>query len=165
MKKTLFAIIITVFISQLAIAGEHAMKDKEGMHGNNGLVTIPSAYSVKVTLDRLENILRAKKINIVTRWAHHEKAENVGIKLRPTELLLFGNPKLGSHMFTSQQTSGIDLPMKALAWEDAKGKVWLTYNDPAYIAKRHGINDRDEVIKKMTNALKKLTNKATSPEA
>ena len=76
---------------------------------------------------------------------------------------MFGNPKLGTHMFTSKQTAGIDLPLKALAWEDEKGQVWLTYNDPAYIAKRHGITDRSEIVAKMTKALDGLSNAATKP--
>jgi len=152
MKIKLLAIIVSLFVSQLVFAG-------------NGLITKPSANSVKETIDRLENVLKSKGITIVVRWAHHEKAANAGISLRPTELILFGNPKLGSHMFTSQQTAGIDLPMKALAWEDANGKVWLTYNDPAYIAKRHGIEDREEIVKKMTGALNKFSNIATSAGA
>ncbi len=127
----------------------------------DGLISKPSKYSVSETIDRLENILKKKGITIVTRWSHSERAAGVGIKLRPTELLLFGNPKLGSHMFTSKQTSGIDLPLKALAWEDENGKVWLSYNDPAYITKRHGINNREEIAKKMTGALNKLTDVAT----
>lgn len=126
----------------------------------DGLITKKSDYSVSETIDRLENILKKKGITIVIRWSHSERAADAGIKLRPTELLLFGNPKLGSHMFTSKQTSGIDLPMKALAWEDANGKVWLSYNDPAYIAKRHGITDRKKIEDKMTGALDKLTNVA-----
>ena len=80
----------------------------------------------------------------------------MGLKLRPTELLIFGNPKLGTHFFTSNQTAGIDLPMKALAWEDKNGQVWLTYNDPKYIARRHGIKDRDEIVVKMSRALGKF---------
>ena len=86
----------------------------------------------------------------------------MGIALRPTELLIFGNPKLGSHFFTSEQTAGIDLPMKALAWKDANGQVWLGYNDPAYIARRHGINNRDDIVKKMTAALDAMTDGATT---
>jgi len=126
----------------------------------DGLINKQSKYSVSETIDRLENVLKKKGITIVTRWSHSERAAGVGIKLRPTELLLFGNPKLGSHMFTSKQSSGIDLPLKALAWEDANGKVWLSYNDPAYITKRHGINNRDDIAKKMTGALNNLTNAA-----
>lgn len=129
--------------------------------GDNGMITKKSNYSVKETLDRLEGVLKEKGITIALRWSHSDKGNSVGIPLRPTELLIFGNPKLGTNMFTSKQTAGIDFPMKALAWEDEKGQVWLTYNDPAYLAKRHGITDRDEVVKKMTGALGKFTSAAT----
>ena len=71
-----------------------------------------------------------------------------------------GNPKLGSHLMTSKQTAAIDLPMKAIAWKDDKGQVWIAYNDPMYIARRHGIEDRPEQLKKMSGALAKLTSKA-----
>ena len=128
---------------------------------DNGMISKKSHYSVKVTLDKLENVLRKKGITIVTRWSHHAGAKKAGIPLRPTELLIFGNPKLGSHFFTSNQTAGIDLPMKALAWKDKAGQVWLTYNDPTYIANRHSIGDRPKIVKKMTGALNKLTNVAT----
>jgi uncharacterized protein (DUF302 family) len=129
--------------------------------GDQGLISKKSHHSVKVTLDRLENALKKKGITIVTRWSHDAGGKKAGIPLRPTELLLFGNPKLGTHMFTSNQTAGIDLPMKALAWQDEKGQVWLTYNDPQYIADRHDIKDRADVVKKMTGALDKLSNVAT----
>ena len=132
-------------------------------HQKNGMISIKSAHGVTKTIDRLEAVLKKKGITIVTRWSHSERAGGVDIPLRPTELILFGNPKLGSHMFTSEQTAGIDLPMKALAWEDEKGQVWLTYNDPAYIANRHGITDREKIVAKMTGALKKLTGAATKP--
>lgn len=125
-----------------------------------GLVVKQSPHSAAETLDRLENVLKKKGISIVTRWNHAEKAAGVDIPLRDTELLLFGNPALGSHMFTSQQTAGIDLPMKALAWKDENGQVWLGYNDPLYIADRHGIEDRGDVIKKMQGALDKLSDAA-----
>ncbi|HEB87645.1 MAG TPA: DUF302 domain-containing protein [Gammaproteobacteria bacterium] len=131
--------------------------------GNNGLISIKSAHSVSVTLDRLEGLLTKKGITIVTRWRHDAAAKKVGIALRPTELLIFGNPKLGSRFFTSQQTAGIDLPMKALAWKDKNGQVWLTYNDPQYIADRHGIKNRAATVRKMTAALKYLMNAAARP--
>lgn len=126
-----------------------------------GMVIKPSKYSVTETIDKLEAVLKKKGITIVTRWSHEKGAKKVGIPLRPTELLLFGNPKLGSHFFTSAQTAGIDLPMKALAWQDAEGKVWLGYNDPQYIADRHGITNRADIVKKMAGALNKLSNAAT----
>jgi uncharacterized protein (DUF302 family) len=131
---------------------------------DNGLITKKSSHSAKVTIDRLEKILKEKGITVALRWSHSDRAKDAGIALRPTELLIFGNPKLGSHMFTSKQTAGIDLPMKALAWEDENGQTWLTYNDPAYIANRHGITDRPEIVKKMTGALQKFTDKAAAAE-
>jgi len=129
--------------------------------GPAGLINKTSKFNVTETINRLETVLKKKGITVVTRWSHSDRARDIGITLRPTELILFGNPKLGSQFFTSQQTSGIDLPMKALAWEDETGQVWLSYNDPEYITTRHNINDRDKVSNKMKNALNKLTNIAT----
>jgi len=134
-----------------------------GALADSGLISKKSHHSVSATLDRLEAALKAKGVTIVTRWSHDAGAAKVGMSLRPTELLIFGNPKLGTHFFTSQQTAGIDLPMKALAWEDDKGQVWLTYNDPQYIAHRHGIQDREETVKNMQGALNNFTNMATAP--
>jgi len=128
---------------------------------DDGLITKKSQFGPGETLDRLEAVLEKKGITIFARISHTRGAEGVGIELRPTELLIFGNPKLGSHFFTSRQTAGIDLPMKALAWEDTDGQVWLTYNDPQYIAGRHGIDDREAIVQKMTGALDSLTNVAT----
>lgn len=150
MKKIGLMILLAMMVSQPLQAAPEGMISKK------------SPYSVKLTLDRLENILKKKGITIVTRWSHDAGAKRVGLPLRPTELLIFGNPKLGTHFFTSAQTAGIDLPMKALAWQDVSGQVWLGYNDPAYIAKRHGITDRGEIVKKMTAALDKMTSKATA---
>jgi uncharacterized protein (DUF302 family) len=128
---------------------------------DNGLITKKSKYSVNETIDRLEAVLKKKGVTVALRWSHSDKAKAVGIDLRPTVLLVFGNPKLGSNMFTSKQTAGIDFPMKALAWQDEKGQVWYTYNDPAYLAKRHGITNRDAVIAKMTKALANFAKVAT----
>ncbi len=134
-------------------------------HADTGIVTKKSANSVAATLDCLESTLRAKGMTIFARVDHDDGASKVGLTLRPTELLIFGNPKLGTQLMTSNQTAGMDLPMKALAWQDAEGTVWLSYNDPAYLAARHGIDDRAEVIKKMTGALGKFSDKATQPAA
>lgn len=149
MKRTILLLGLLALIPTISMAAD------------NGMINKKSQFSVKATLDRLENVLRKKGISIVTRWSHDAGAKKAGIELRPTELLIFGNPKMGSHFFTSQQTAGIDLPMKALAWKDKAGQVWLTYNDPQYIANRHGINDRPAIVKKMTGALNNLTNVAT----
>lgn len=149
MKKTIIMLFCLNLFMPLANAGD------------NGLIIKASQFSPKVTLDRLEAALKKKGIRVFARVSHKANAEGVGLKLRPTELLIFGNPKLGTHFFTSNQTAGIDLPMKALVWEDVQGKVWLAYNDPKYIAKRHGIGNRAKIVKKMTGALNKFTNKAT----
>jgi len=149
MNKFILLIMLTIF-APLSVHAE-----------NNGMISKKSKHSVTETINKLEAVLKKKGITIALRWSHSDKANSVGIKLRPTELLIFGNPKLGSNMFTSNQTSGIDLPMKALAWEDEKGQVWLTYNDPAYLGSRHGINDRAKVLKKMTGALNKFSDIAT----
>jgi uncharacterized protein (DUF302 family) len=153
-----------VLLGMMLMISSMAVADSLDVANNNGLINKKSHHSVKVTLDRLENLLKKKGITIVTRWSHDAGAKKVGIPLRPTELLIFGNPKLGSHMFTSNQLSGIDLPLKALAWQDENGQVWLTYNDPQYVADRHGIKDRAEIVKKMTGALNGLTNAATKAD-
>lgn len=130
----------------------------------DGLIKKSSPYDVTETLDRLETALEGKGITVVLRWNHGQRAADADIELRDTQVLMFGNPKIGSHLMTSVQTAGIDLPMKALAWRDEDGEVWLAYNDPAYVAERHGINDRDDVLEKLSNALDGLTDAAVSPE-
>ena len=129
-----------------------------------GLIEKPSPYGVSETLDRLERSLEDKGITVALRWPHGERAGDVDIALRDTEVMIFGNPKIGSHLMTSAQSAGIDLPMKALAWRDADGRVWLAYNDPGYIARRHRIDDREDVLTKMSNALDKLTDAAIAAE-
>ncbi|MDH5516792.1 MAG: DUF302 domain-containing protein [Gammaproteobacteria bacterium] len=151
MKKIFFISAMLCLLSPFTAIAEH----------DDGLITKKSKYSVSETLDRLENVLKKKGITVALRWKHDAKAKSVNVDLRPTELLIFGNPKIGSHMFTSNQTSGIDLPLKALAWKDQNGDVFLSYNDPAYIAKRHHIENRAKTLEKMSAALNKLSNVAT----
>lgn len=123
-----------------------------------------SPYSVAKTLDRLEAVLEKKGITIFARIDHAAGAKKVGKSLRPTELLIFGNPKLGSPLMTANQQIGLDLPLKALAWKDASGIVHLAYTKPKELEERYDIEDRDEVFKKMTGALDKLTNAALKAE-
>ncbi|MEO5764282.1 MAG: DUF302 domain-containing protein [Casimicrobiaceae bacterium] len=103
-----------------------------------GMITSPSSYGPKPTMDRLEAVLKEKGLTIFARVDHAAGAAKVGKTLRPTEVLIFGNPAGGTPLMECSQTAGIDLPLKALVWEDAAGKVWLAYNDPAYLAARHG---------------------------
>jgi uncharacterized protein (DUF302 family) len=128
---------------------------------DNGLTTIPGGHTVKDTIDRLEEDVKAKGMTVFTRIDHGKGARDVGLELRPTELLIFGNAKAGTPLMQAQQTVGIDLPLKALAWEDAAGKVWLTCNDPAWIAARHGIA-AGVAVTAMTAALAAVTKSATS---
>lgn len=130
----------------------------------DGLIKKSSPYGVSETLDRLETVLDDKGITVALRWEHGRRAAEVDIPLRDTEVMIFGNPNIGSHLMTSARTAGIDLPMKALAWRDADGEVWLAYNDPVYIARRHGVDDRNEIIEKMSGALDALTDAAVAAE-
>jgi uncharacterized protein (DUF302 family) len=106
---------------------------------DDGLVTIPSSFSVRETVERLIAAVTSHGLTVFARVDHGEGAAKVGMQLRPTELVIFGNPNGGTPLMQDQQTAGIDLPIKALAWEDAGGKVWLTCNDADWIAKRHGL--------------------------
>lgn len=106
---------------------------------DNGLVSVQSRASTRETLDHLLAALASRNLTIFARIDHAAGAASAGLTLRPTEVVIFGNPKGGTALMQEQQSAGIDLPLKALVWEDASGKAWLTYNDPAWIAKRHDL--------------------------
>jgi uncharacterized protein (DUF302 family) len=127
-----------------------------------GLVTKRSQYSVAETIDRLERAAKDRDLVVVARVDHAGAAQKAGLTLRPTQLLIFGRPRAGTPLMQSSQTAGIDLPLKALAWEDATGQVWVAYNDPAWLALRHGVKDRAEIVKAMTTVLEALTDAATA---
>ena len=111
----------------------------------NGMVHLSSPYSVAETLQRLESVLKVKNLTVFARVDHSGEAEKVGLKMRPTQLILFGSPKAGTPLMVASPTLAIDLPLKALAWEDAEGKVWLSCNAPDYLKRRHQIPD--ELVK------------------
>ena len=127
----------------------------------NGLITLPSAHGAKATADRLAAEVAAKGMVVFARVDHAAGAKKVGLALRPTEVLIFGNAKGGTPLMQAKQTIGIDLPLKALVWEDADGKVWLTYNDPAWLAQRHGAPGLAEVTGRLGAALAGLAKAAT----
>jgi uncharacterized protein (DUF302 family) len=110
----------------------------------NGLVTLASSFPVADTTDRLVNAATAAGLRIFARVDHAAGAVEVGMPLRPTELLIFGHPKGGTPLMMDKQTAGIDLPVKALVWQDEAGAVWLTYNDATWIAERHGLGEASE---------------------
>jgi uncharacterized protein (DUF302 family) len=124
------------------------------------LVALESKYDVKETLDRLAAELDKRGIKVAARIDHAAGAKAVGMELPPTEVLMFGNPRLGTPLMQSAPAIGIDLPMKVLAWQDKAGKVWIGYTAPDALKARHGISDRDEVFKAMAAALDGLTKSA-----
>jgi uncharacterized protein (DUF302 family) len=106
---------------------------------NNGIVNKPSKHSVDDTLGKLQNILQAKGIAVFALIDHSGEAAKVGMKMRPTKLLIFGNPKGGTPLMIAAPSIAIDLPVKILIWEDDQQKVWVSYNTPEYLAERHGL--------------------------
>lgn len=106
---------------------------------NNGIVDKRSKHSVEQTVEVLNNILKSKGVAVFALIDHSGEAEKVGLKMRPTKLLIFGNPKAGTPLMLASPSSAIDLPLKILIWEDNQGKVWLSYNSPEYLKERHGL--------------------------
>jgi uncharacterized protein (DUF302 family) len=111
-----------------------------------GLITIPSSFGPKDTMSRLEADVKAKGLTVFAHVDHASGAAAVGLQLRPTDLLIFGNAKGGTPLMQAAQTVGIDLPLKVLVWQDASGKTWLSYNDPAWLAQRHGVSHEVEAV-------------------
>ena len=132
-------------------------------YADNGLINLKSSHDTKTTADRLENTLKQKGMTVFARIDHAAGAQKVGQKLRPTELIVFGNPKVGTPLMQCRQSTAIDLPQKALIWEDQEGTVWLSYNDPNYLVERHGITGCAEVVKKIEKALSNFAKAATMP--
>lgn len=126
----------------------------------DGLVSIRSPYSVKETLDRFESAAKSNGLNVFSRIDHAAGAHKIGRTLRATEVLIFGNPQGGTPLMDCDQSIGIDLPLKALAWQDASGQVWLGYNDPQFLAKRHGIADCGAAVPNIAKALAALAQAA-----
>jgi uncharacterized protein (DUF302 family) len=129
----------------------------------DGLITVQSNYAPTETMNRLETAVKAKGFAVFARIDHAAGAAQVGLPLRPTELLIFGNAKGGTPLMQAVQTIGIDLPLKALVWQDASGTTWLSYNDPNWAAKRHGLGvEADATDKAMAAALDAVAKAATA---
>jgi uncharacterized protein (DUF302 family) len=123
----------------------------------DGLTTVQSSFGAKETMDRLEAEVKAKGLTVFARVDHAAGAAAVGMKLRPTELLIFGNARGGTPLMQANQIVGIDLPLKALVYQDAAGTVWLAYDDPDWIAQRHGLgSDVASTVQALTRALDSL---------
>ena len=149
MIKSISCVFFTMLLSNAALAAE-------------SLISVESHYSVKKTADRFENILANKGLTIFARINHSENASNVNLDLTPTEVVIFGNPKVGTPLMQCSKTVAIDLPQKALFWEDNKGQVWLSYNNPEALKERHGIKGCDQLVTKISHVLGRLSEAATS---
>lgn len=128
-----------------------------------GLVNVQSAFDVSETADRFAAAAQQAGLKIFARIDHAAGALKVGEELRPTQLIIFGSPKVGTALLTSDQRIGIDLPLKALVWRDAEEMVWLSYNAPDYLFGRFSIDDREKVKTKVSGVLSKLSRTATQP--
>jgi uncharacterized protein (DUF302 family) len=127
-----------------------------------GLTTLKSSHSPRETMNRLEAAVTAKGMSVFARIDHAAGASAAGLSLNPTEVLIFGNAKGGTPLMQLAQTIAIDLPLKALVWQDASGDTWLSYNDPAWLAARHGLNGAEAPIANLTAALKAVADIATT---
>ena len=127
-----------------------------------GLTSIPGSLGPKETMDRLEAEIRAKGLTIFARIDHAAGAAEVGLPLAPTNLIIFGNARGGTPLMQSAQTVGIDLPLKILVWQDAANNTWLSYNEPRWIAQRHGVADVESTIDKMADLLAAIAKEASS---
>src|ERR1700736_184665 len=126
-----------------------------------GLLSIRSRFGAIETMNRLEAAIRAEGMTVFARIDHAAGAAQAGLELRPTELIIFGNVRGGTPLMQSVQTAGIDLPLKALVWEDASGATWLSYNEPSWIAQRHGVANAERAVSKMSAVLSAMSRKAT----
>lgn len=149
-----FARTIAVALLLLAFAVNDAVAS------DDDVIKKKSTHDVPTTLDRLEKIITEKGVTVMARVDHAKNAEAAGMELRPTQLLIFGNPKLGTTLMQANQQVGLDLPMKVLVWEDAEGQVWIAYVDPKELAERHGIDDDQEAVKMLAKALDAFTGAA-----
>lgn len=112
---------------------------KTAAETSRGIINKPSHYSVEQTVEKLKNILQSKGVTLFALVDHSGEAEKVGMKMRPTKLVIFGSPKAGTPLMLSAPSVAIDLPLKILVWEDDQGKVWVSYNSPDYLKERHGL--------------------------
>jgi uncharacterized protein (DUF302 family) len=131
--------------------------------GDAELVTLPSAHGATETMERLKALLDQKRIHVFAQIDPAAEAKKVGLSLRPTQVLIFGNPQAGTPLMQSKQTIGLDLPMRALVWEDGEGKVWLTYRRVTDLAGRHHVTDHYQAVSALDDGLAGLARAATAP--
>ena len=134
-----------------------------GAHADAQMITKPSGNDVKTTMDRLQAAVNKAGATVFARVDHAGGAAKVDMELQPMEVLIFGNPKLGTPLMQATPEMAIDLPMKVIAWEDDSGQTWIAYTDPGYLKARHGVEGKDKVFETMTGALGKITDVVIQP--
>lgn len=154
------SIILSIFSATVLLVSTISVAEN-----NSGLIILDSDFSVSKTLDRLGMALERKGVTVFARINHKDGAEKSGLELKPTSLLIFGTPKMGTPLMQSNPQIGIDLPLKALAWTDEAGQTKLAYTDPTYLMERHKFTDKNKIFEKMAGALKKFTHMATTKGA
>jgi uncharacterized protein (DUF302 family) len=151
-----------IFAAMQPVRGEKEPTMNSGGPIDTDLVTLPSAHSVTDTIARLKAVLAQKGIDVFAHIDHAAGAKQVGLPLRPTQLLIFGNPKGGTPLMQAHQTIGLDLPLRALVWEDEEGKAWLTYSRVQDLARRHHVTGRDQAVKALDDGMAGLLRAATA---
>ncbi len=164
MLKLISAIACVLALSSCASlqSNSNANSHQQSTMQNNGLISMQSNHSVKQTADRFESIAKDKGLTVFTRIDHQQNAMNADLTLKPTEVIIFGNPKAGTPLMNCAPSVAIDLPQKVLISEDAEGLVALTYNDPSYLKARHNIKGCDKVISNISMLLNNLAAAATA---
>ncbi|MDO6684347.1 MULTISPECIES: DUF302 domain-containing protein [unclassified Agarivorans] len=152
-----------LFKSLLLVASVAAASVASGVSANSeGVINVASQHTVSQTAERMLQILEKKGMTVFNHIKHSDGAAKVDIELRDTELVIFGNPKVGSPLMQCQQLMALDLPQKALVWQDEAGKVWISYNDPQYLAKRHSMQGCEAVLSKVSGALAGISKAAAN---
>ncbi len=171
MNRSLKLLFLSIFVictacSQQEIAQDNSETAKavnvaDTSVEDNGLITVSSPYSVAETTDRLEKIIKEKGLTLFSRIDHSANAKKVGEELKPTQLLIFGNPQVGTPLMKCSATTAIDLPQKILVLQDDNNQTQVIYNSSEYLQQRHNINGCDQVLEKVSGALKGITEAAT----
>lgn len=154
MKNLYIYLVVILLNSTVALSNVSAQE---------GMTNVPSLHDVATTMDRLEAIVKEKGMKVMARVDHSSNASKVDLELRPTQLLIFGNPKVGTPLMLCSQTIAIDLPQKMLVWQAEDGKVFLSFNDPAYLKSRHSTEGCDEIFAKVSGALVNFAKAAAAP--
>lgn len=156
--------IISLLILGIVVALTAGVPGSAEADGHAGLIATDSPYTVEETVERLQTAMGARELNVMMVIDHAANAANVELELPPTQLILFGNPAVGTQLMQASRTVAIDLPQKMLVWDDGEGNVQIIYNDPVYLAERHDIMGRDQVVTNVSNALGAIVNEAVGSE-